>query len=104
MIGVNVGSCCLPYFLPSPLEGDAVPQFWCYHCCDGPRSCPSIVGQFHINESFNDWGGRGYDDSVAGWSPKQPLSWRGLHDPLHDRQACPEFNSFHQEVGKIFPR
>ena len=32
--------------------------------------------------------------------------WRGigLHDSLHGRQACPEFNSFHQDVGQILPR
>ena len=24
-------------------------QFWCYHCYDGPWSCPSIVGQFHMD-------------------------------------------------------
>ena len=27
-----------------------------------------------------------------------------LHDPLHGRQACPEFNSFHQGIGHISPR
>ena len=32
---------------------------------------------------------------------KQPLPGIGLHDPLHCRQACPEFNSFHQGVGQI---
>ena len=37
-------------------------------------------------------------------SPKQPLPGIGLHDPLHGRQACPEFNSFHQGVGQISPR
>ena len=49
MIGLDVGSCCSPYSLPSPLEGDAVAQSWSYHCYDGPRSCPSIVGQFHMD-------------------------------------------------------
>ena len=39
-----------------------------------------------------------------GRSPKQPLPGIGLHDPLHGRQACPEFNSFHQGVGQIYPR
>ena len=53
-------------------------------------------------ESFNDWGGRGYDDS--GWSSKQPLPGIGLHDPLHGRQACPEISLFHQGVGQICPR
>ena len=32
---------------------------------------------------------------------KQPLPGIGLHDPLHNRQACPEFNLFHQGVGQI---
>ena len=34
-------------------------------------------------------------------SPKQPLPGIGLHDPLHDRQACPKLNSFNQGVGQI---
>ena len=38
------------------------------------------------------------------WSSKQPLPGIGLHDPLHGRQACPEFTPFHQGVGKICPR
>ena len=56
-----------------------------------------------ILDSFNDWGGRGYDDSVPGGSPKQSLPGIELHDALHGRQACPESNSFHQGVGKICP-
>ena len=36
-------------------------------------------------------------------STKQPLPGIELHDPLHGRQACPEFNSFHQGVGQISP-
>ena len=36
-----------------------------------------------------------------GMAPKQPLPGIGLHDPLHGRQACPEFHSFHQGVGQI---
>ena len=27
----------------------------------------------------------------------------GLHDPLHSQQACPELNSFHEEVGQLCP-
>ena len=42
--------------------------------------------------------------SSPGWSPKQPLPRIGLHDLLYGRQACPEFNSFHQGVGQICPR
>ena len=29
------------------------------------------------------------------------LAGLGLHDPLHGRQTCPEFNSFHEGVGQI---
>ena len=36
--------------------------------------------------------GRGYDDSVPGDGTKQPLPGTRLRDPLHGRQACPEFN------------
>ena len=32
--------------------------------------------------------------SSQGRSPKQPLPWIGLHDPLHGRKACPEFIAF----------
>ena len=38
-----------------------------------------------------------------GRSPKQPLPGIRLHDPLHGRQACPEFNSFHYELVQICP-
>ena len=37
-------------------------------------------------------------------SSKHPLPGIGLNDPLHGRQACPEFNSFHQGVGQVSPR
>ena len=59
-----------------------------------------------VLESFNDWGGRRGDATISspGWASKQPLPGIGLHDPLHDRQAYPEFTSFHQGVGQIFPR
>ena len=36
-------------------------------------------------------------------SPQQSLSGIGLHDPLHGRQACPEFDSLHPGVGQISP-
>ena len=50
--------------------------------------------------------GEGGDTTTPspGRSPKHPLPGIGLHDPLHGRQACPEFNSFHQGVGQICPR
>ena len=35
--------------------------------------------------------------------PKQPLPGIRLLNPLHGRQACPEFNSFHQGVGQTSP-
>ena len=38
-----------------------------------------------------------------GLSPEQPLPGIRLHDPLHGRQACPEFHSFHPRVGQICP-
>ena len=47
--------------------------------------------------------GGGGDTTIPspGRSPRQPLPGRGSHDPLHGRQVCPEFNSFHEGVGKI---
>ena len=50
--------------------------------------------------------GGGGDSTIPSprWSSKQPLPGIGLHDPLHDRQAYPEFASFHQGVGQICPR
>ena len=50
--------------------------------------------------------GEGGDTTIPspGRSPKHPLPGIGLHDPLHGRQACPEFKSFHQGVGQICPR
>ena len=49
--------------------------------------------------------GEGGDTTVPspGMARKQPLPGIRLHDALHDRQACPEFNSFHQGVGQISP-
>ena len=50
------------------------------------------------NRSRSTIGGGG-DTTISspGWSPKQPLPRIGLHDLLYDgRQACPEFNLFHQ--------
>ena len=45
--------------------------------------------------------GEGGDTTISspGRSPKQPLPGIGLHDPLHGRQACPEFMAFDQGVG-----
>ena len=51
------------------------------------------------SECFNDWGGRGYDDSVPGEVIKTTPSGIGLYHPLHGRQNCLEFSSFHQRGG-----
>ena len=50
--------------------------------------------------------GEGGDTMISspGRSPKQPLPGIGLHDPQHGWQACPEFITFDQGVGQIFPR
>ena len=47
--------------------------------------------------------GRGGDTTIPSprRSPKQPLPGIGLHNPLHGRQACPEFKSFHQGSDQI---
>ena len=57
-----------------------------------------------MNEGFNDWEGRGYDDFVPGEVTKTALPGIELHDPLHSRQACPEFVAFDQGVGQICPQ
>ena len=81
--------------------------------CDDNNCNPSDVSdhdsgsldeETQNRELFNDWKERGYDDSIPGESPKQPLPEIRLHDPLHGRQACPELKSFHQGVGQICPR
>ena len=64
--------------------------------CPFPSSSPF--------ESFNDWGGGDKTNPSPGRSPKQPLPGIGLYDPLYGRQAYPELNSFHQEVGQISTR
>ena len=50
--------------------------------------------------------GEGGDKTISSpeRSPKQLLPGIGLHDPLHGRQACPEFIAFDREVGQICPR
>ena len=50
--------------------------------------------------------GEGGDTTILspGRSTKQPLPGMRLHDPLHGRQACPEFIAFDQGVGQICPR
>ena len=48
-------------------------------------------------------GGRDTTILSPGRSPKQPLPGMRLHDPLHGRQAYPEFIAFDQGVGQIYP-
>ena len=47
--------------------------------------------------------GEGGDTTISspGSSPEQPLPGIRLHDPLHGRQACPEFIAFDRGVGQI---
>ena len=76
----------------------------------GDKSGPTVVRAFRTwyasvkQLSVSTIGGGG-DTTIPfpGNSRKQPLPGIGLHDPLHGRQACPEFNSFHQGVGQISP-
>ena len=68
-----------------------------------PLRLGGTPASFSLDEGFNDWGGRGYDDSVPGKSPKQPLPRIGLHDALHGRQACPEFIDLTRGLGKYVP-
>ena len=46
--------------------------------------------------------GEGGDTTISSpeRSPKQPLPGMRLHDPLHGRQACPEFIASDQELVK----
>ena len=47
--------------------------------------------------------GRDTTNSSPGRIPKQPLPGIGLNDPLHGRQACPEFIAFDQGLVKYVP-
>ena len=49
--------------------------------------------------------GDGGDTAISfpGMSPKLPLPGIRLHNPLHGRQACPEFIAFDQGDGQICP-
>ena len=59
----------------------------------------------HAKERFNDLIGKGGDTTISSprWSQKQPLPEIGLHDPLHGRQACPEFLAVDQGVVEYVP-
>ena len=50
--------------------------------------------------------GEGGDTTISSpaRSPKQTLPGIELHDPLHDRQDCPEFIAFDQGIGQICPQ
>ena len=50
--------------------------------------------------------GEGEETTISspGRSPKQPLPGMRLHDPLHGRQACPEFIAFDEGVSQTCPR
>ena len=88
-----------------------------FQVLDG-QSTQNRIGRAHIHtcyyymgcktytttQEFNDWGGQGYDDFVPGEYTKTAPSGMRLHDPLHGRQACPEFIAFDQGVGRICSR
>ena len=63
----------------------------------------SVTVFFQINQKSRPTIGGAGDTTIPfpGWSPKQPLPRIGLHDLLYGRQACPEFNSFHQGWSNI---
>ena len=65
-----------------------------------------FVHNFSTTEMRGSTIGEGGDTTISspGRSPKQPLPGMRLHDPLHGRQACPEFIAFDQGVGQICPR
>ena len=84
-------------------------------CVCGRASLPSAILlpwlRFHfirilliIIWSVSTIGG-GSDTTIPspGMAPKQPLPGIALHDPLHGRQTCPKFTSFHQGVRQISP-
>ena len=62
---------------------------------DAQRECPTVMRTSTIGE--------GGDTTISspGRSPKQPLPGIELHNPLHGREACPEFIAFNQGVGQI---
>ena len=64
------------------------------------------IKSVQLEETRGSTNGEGGDTTISspGRSPKHPLPEIGLHDPLHDRQACPEFIAFDQGVGQVCPR
>ena len=72
------------------------------------RELGSVLGHVQVMSRGSTIGDGG-DTTISspGRSPKQPLPGmrlNDLHDPLHGRQACPEFIAFDQGVGQICPR
>ena len=51
--------------------------------------------------STNGRGGGDLKISSLEMSPKHPFPGMGLHDPLYDRQDCPELNSLCEGFGNI---
>ena len=65
----------------------------------------AVARYAHEPTSVSTFGGGG-DTTISspGMATKQPLPGIGLHDSLHGRLACSEFNSFHQGVDQISSR
>ena len=84
-VSLGVSLLCRPLTLERKQTGDRVPGDWFM--------------------SRSTIGGAGDTTIMSpGWSSKLPLPGIGLHDPLYDRQAYPEFTSFYLWVGQICPR
>ena len=71
-----------------------------------PRVQSKLSRALHAHRRRGSTIKEGGDTTISspGRSPKQFLPGIGLHDPLHDRQARPEFIAFDQGVGQICPR
>ena len=62
-----------------------------------PFERPGVCTSASRGSTFGE--GRDTTNSSPGGSPKQPLPGIRMHDPLHGRQACPEFIAFDQGNG-----
>ena len=73
-----------------------------------PSKCFHLVGTRRL--ARGQWshstisGGGGSTIPPPRMSPEQPLLGIGLYVQLHERQACPKVNSFHEGVGQTFAR
>ena len=65
-----------------------------------------LITTQHVVDRVVQRGSWGGDSTIPspGVSPEQPLPGIGLHGPPHGWQASPEFDSFHQEVGRVCAR